>query len=124
MKSKADYDQSGIYGDDPTYKFNQEELSLRGESLFNLFDNAWDQKVGVSFIRNIRKYKYDETINNFSASTSFYDGLKLKIDWQNNLSIIENNLISLGVDFEIDETVSEFNSSSAFGEFYKSLSEK
>ena len=76
LKSKADYDQSGIYGDDPTYKFNQEELALRGEGVFNLLNNVWDQKVGASFIRNIRKYKYDETINNFSASTSFYDGRK------------------------------------------------
>ena len=117
LKSKADYDQSGIYGDDPTYKFNQEELALRGEGVFSLLNNVWDQKVGVSFIRNIRKYKYDETINNFSASTSFYDGRKLKLDWQNNFSIIENNLISFGVDFEIDETVSEFNSFSAFGDF-------
>ena len=117
LKSKADYDQSGIYGDDPTYKFNQEEFSLRGETEIALFENSWDQKLGASFIRNIRKYSYDETENNPSASTSLYDGRKLKLDWQNNLSFSENDLLSLGVDFEIDEAVSEFYSYSSFGDF-------
>lgn len=117
LNSEADYDQSGIYGDDPTYKFDQEEFSLRSETEINLLNNFWNQKFGASFIRNIRKYKYDETVNNPSSSNSIYDGRKFKIDWQHNLNFNENNLVSLGVDFEIDEAVSEFNSTSEFGNY-------
>lgn len=117
LDSKADYDQSGIYGDDHTYKFDQEEFSLRSETELNLLNKFWNQKFGASFIRNIRKYKYDETVNNPVSSNSLYDGRKFKIDWQNNLDFNEINLLSLGVDFEIDEAVSEFNSSSEFGNY-------
>lgn len=117
LKSDADYDQSGINGDDPTYKFNQEEFFIRSETKLYLFNNLWEQKFGVSFLRNVRKYKYDETENNPFSSTSLYDGRKLKLDWQNDLNLFDNNLLSLGVDFEIDEAVSEFNSFSSFGDF-------
>lgn len=117
LKSKADYDQSGIYGDDPTYKFDQEEFSVKSETNIKLFEGFWDQKIGISFIRNIRKYKYDETINNPFSSTSLYDGRKLKADWQNNFNLIENNLLSVGIDYETEEAVSEYNSYSMFGDF-------
>lgn len=117
LDSDADYDQSGVYGDDPTYKFQQEEFSVRNENQINLFSNNWQQKIGFSFIRNIRKYSYEETINNPSASRSLYDGRKFKVDWQNNLSFIRNNILSIGFDFEIDEAVSEFISYSSFGDF-------
>lgn len=117
LKSDADYDQSGIYGDDPTYKFNQEEFSLRSETDIKLFENLWHQKIGVSFIRNIRKYKFDETANNPFSSTSLYDGRKLKADWQNNFNLTKINLLSFGIDFEIEEAVSEYNSYSMFGDF-------
>lgn len=115
--SEADYDQSGIGGDDPTFKFNQEEFSVRNETGISMFNNNWNQKIGLSFIKNLRKYKYDKTENNPFASTSMYDGRKIKVDWQNDLHFISNNLITFGVDFEIDEAASEFNSYSAFGDF-------
>jgi vitamin B12 transporter len=117
LKSDADYDQSGIKGDDPTYKFNQEEFFIRSETKLNLFNSLWEQKFGASFIKNVRKYKYDETVNNPFSSTSLYDGRKLKLDWQNDLNLSDNNLLSIGIDFEIDEAVSEFNSFSSFGDF-------
>ncbi|MFO7526539.1 MAG: TonB-dependent receptor [Ignavibacteriaceae bacterium] len=117
LDSKADYDQSGIYGDDPTYKFDQEEFSIRNETEINLLNKFWNQKFGASLIRNIRIYKYDVTVNNPTASTSLYDGRKIKIDWQNNLNVNKNNLLSMGVDFEIDEAVSEFKSSSELGNY-------
>lgn len=117
LKSDADYDQSGINGDDPTYKFNQEEFFTRNETKLSLFNNLWDQKVGISFIRNLRKYKYDATENNPFASNSLYDGRKLKLDWQNDFKILSNNILSLGFDFEVDEAVSEYYSFSDFGDF-------
>ncbi|NWF91080.1 MAG: TonB-dependent receptor [Ignavibacteriaceae bacterium] len=113
--SNSDYDQSGgKFGDDPTYVFNQEEYSFRGEGNFNLFDQKWKQKIGISHIRNIRKYSFDYSEFNSASSHSSYDGYKLKIDWQNNLSLIENHLLTFGIDNITDNTVSEYYYNSPF----------
>lgn len=117
VNSSADYDQSGIYGDDPTFKFDLEELSFRNETEVKLFESKWTQKIGASFIRNLRKYRYDETPTNPFSSTSLYDGRKFKVDWQNNLILFDDNITSMGAEIEIDEAVSEFNSYSIYGDF-------
>jgi vitamin B12 transporter len=120
--SKSDYDQSGgKFGDDPTYIFDQEEFSFRGEGKLNLLEGKWNQKIGASIIRNIRKYSFDISEFNFASSRSSYDGRKIKFDWQNNFNLIKNHLLTLGLETEKEETVSEyyyfstfFNSTSIF----------
>lgn len=117
LNSNAEYDQSGINGDDPTYKFDQEEFFVRAEGLASLFNEDWNQKLGISFLRNTRKYNFDETLNNPTASRSLYDGRKIKTDWQNNFALFRDNLISVGVDFEYEEVTSEYLSFSSSGDF-------
>lgn len=113
--SKSDYDQfGGKFGDDPTYEFNQEEYSFRGESKLNLFDQKWKQKIGVSYLRNIRKYSFDYSEFNSASSNSSYDGYKLKIDWQNNFNLIHNHQLTFGLDNVKDNTVSEYYYNSPF----------
>lgn len=108
-KSKSDYDQfGGVFGDDPTYVFNQEELSLRGEGKIKLFDGRLNQKIGLSFFRNLRKYSYDTSASNIFYSHSLYDGRKYKLDWQNDFQLNESNLFTSGVDFEYEEMSSEY----------------
>ncbi len=121
-KSKSDYDQAGgKFGDDPTYIFNQEEYSFRGEGKLNLFEGKWNNKIGASIIRNIRKYSFDVSDFNPASSRSAYDGRKIKFDWQNNFKLIENHLLTLGLETEKEQTTSEylyystfFNSASLF----------
>lgn len=113
-KSESDLDQSGIYGDDPTYKFEQEEINLNNVTRISLLSDVWNQKIGLSFVRNVRKYQFDETINNPASSRSMYDGRKYKFEWQNNFSMIDNNLISFGIDFQYDEAFSEYLYFSSF----------
>lgn len=119
IKSKSDLDQSGKLGDDPTFIYNLEELNLNNETKINLFDDKWNQKLNLSFVRNVRKYKFDETPNNPASSRSLYDGRKYKIDWQNNIQLSENNLLSIGADFQYDEALSEYLYFSSFN--YESL---
>ncbi|MBK7381510.1 MAG: TonB-dependent receptor [Ignavibacteriales bacterium] len=108
-KSKSDYDQfGGVFGDDPTYVFNQEELSLRGEGKIKLFDGRLNQKIGLSFFRNLRKYSYDTSAASIFYSHSLYDGRKYKLDWQNDFQLNESNLFTSGVDFEYEEMSSEY----------------
>lgn len=108
-KSKSDYDQfGGAYGDDPTYVFNQEEFSVRGEGKLKLLDGNWNQKIGLSFFRNVRKYSYDTSSASIYYSHSLYDGRKYKLDWQNDFALDKNNLLTAGLEYESEETSSEY----------------
>ena len=107
--SKSDYDQTaGKFGDDPTYIFNQEEFSFRGEGKFDLLDGKWNQKIGASIFRNVRKYNFDYSEFNAAASNSSYDGRKIKIDWQNNFNLLENHLLTFGIENISEAAVSEY----------------
>ncbi|MCW8962038.1 MAG: TonB-dependent receptor [Ignavibacteriaceae bacterium] len=117
-KSRSDLDQSdGLpeHWDDPTYIFNQEEFFLRGQGELNLLDNKWNQKFGLTFFRNVRKYSYDTSAVSifypeyiYDYSWSIYDGRKYKLDWQNNYKLNESNLVTLGSEFDIEESSSEY----------------
>ncbi|MGA8265307.1 MAG: TonB-dependent receptor plug domain-containing protein, partial [Ignavibacteriaceae bacterium] len=68
-KANTSLDQTGgLYGDDSTYKYNLEEGAYRLEGNLKLFDGDWNQKFGISFSRNLRKYKFDVTQNNPAES--------------------------------------------------------
>jgi vitamin B12 transporter len=115
LNSTADYDQmGGVFGDDPTYVFDQEEFSFHGEGKLNLFEGKWKPKFGISHFRNIRKYSFDFSEFNAASSHSSYDGQKIKIDWQNNLYLIDNHQITLGLDYEKNTTISEYHYTSDF----------
>ena len=108
-KSKSDYDQfGGEFGDDPTYIFDQEEISWRGEGNVNLLEGFWKQKIGLSYIRNVRKYSFDTSAASIYSSNSFYDGRKYKLDWQNDFQISNSNLLTAGAELEFDEASSEY----------------
>ena len=110
-KSESNLDQSLGYPefwDDPTYVFNQEEFSFRGQGRLNLLNNKWNQKFGLTFFRNVRKYSFDSSAASFYSSNSLYDGRKYKADWQNDLYFFKNNLITAGIEFELEESSSEY----------------
>jgi vitamin B12 transporter len=103
-KANADLDQfGGEFGDDPSYISKVEEFTTRAEGFFRLFDGLWEQKIGTSFYKNARKYSYDSTFNNPVSSRNLYDGKKFKADWQNNFHLAANNLLTFGVESEIEQ---------------------
>jgi vitamin B12 transporter len=116
LKSESDNDQfGGVFGDDPTYLTNQEEFSIRGEGKIKLFDGFWNQKIGLSFLRNVRINSYDTSaaslnypfyVNDYSWA--HYDGRKYKIDWQNDFQLSKSNLLTAGLEFEVEESASEY----------------
>lgn len=100
-KANTDFDQKGgKFGDDPTYKYNLEEGAYRLEGNLKLLDGKWNQKFGISFTRNIRKYKFDATPNNPAESRSNYDGKRIKFEWQNNFTLYKNNILTFGIESE------------------------
>ena len=110
LNSKADYDQfGGMFGDDQTYVFNQEEFSFRGETKFQLLNGLWKQKVGFTSFGNVRKYSFDTSAASIYYSKSLYDGRKYKIDWQNDFQINQNNFVTAGIDFNLEAATSEYS---------------
>ncbi len=109
--STTDLDQSfgsPEYWDDPTYIFDQEEYFVRGVGNLDLMDKKWHQKIGLSYFRNNRNYSYDTSAASIYYSWSNYDGRKYKVDWQNDFYFFENNLITAGTEFELEETSSDY----------------
>ncbi len=119
IKGSSGLDQhGGLYGDDPTYIYNLEEQSYGADGHLSLFNGLWKQIYSVSFFRNVRQYAFDSTLYNPSSSTSIYDGNKIKLSWQNNISFVENNLITIGVEGEEENAVSTyFSNSSLYGDY-------
>ncbi|MDR3667500.1 MAG: TonB-dependent receptor [Ignavibacteriaceae bacterium] len=108
-KGNSAYDQwGGLHGDDPTYVYKLEESTFRGETEYSLFDGRWNQILGVSFIRNVRKYSFDSTTYNPFSSSSLYDGNSIKFDWQNNIKVNSWNLFTLGIESETEEANSNY----------------
>lgn len=107
-KADVDYDQfGGQLGDDPTYIYNLEESVFRAEGIYSALDGIWEQKAGVSVLRNVRKYSNDQFGFN-DASRAFYDGRKIKFDWQNNFYLSSSNTITFGVETENEKAQSEY----------------
>ena len=107
-KAETNFDQfGGKFGDDPTYIYNLEQGAYKLEGNLSLLDGLWSQKFGISFIKNLRKYKFDPSTFNTATSRSFYDGRKTKIEWQNNFKIT-NNLITLGMETEQETANSDY----------------
>jgi len=109
-KANTGLDQNGgPYGDDPSYIYNLEESSYKVKGKLSLLGGRWDQIYGISYFRNVREYKYDSTsIYNPTSSSSIYDGNRVMLEWQNNLALIENNLITFGVDAEKENASSDY----------------
>ncbi len=118
-KSTSDLDQSSgppEFWDDPTYIFGQEEFFIRGQGKINLLDKKWNQKVGLTYFRNVRNYSYDTSavsifypnyIHDYSWSS--YDGRKYKLDWLNEYQLNKLFLLTAGIDFEIEKLDYDYN---------------
>jgi len=107
--TKADvaYDQfGGQFGDDPTYVYKLEESAFRTEGKYSAYNGMWDQTLGISVFRNVRKYSNDALVTD--ASKAFYDGRKIKFDWQNNFHFGMTNILTLGAETEKEESQSNY----------------
>jgi len=116
-KSNSDLDQSfgsPEFWDDPTYIFDQEEFFIRGQGKLSLLENKWNQKFGLTYFSNVRKYSFDTSAASAYSSWSNYNGKKYKADWQNDFTFFNNNLITAGIEFELEETSSEYYLISSF----------
>lgn len=99
----------GPLGDDPTYFGNHEQGEYRAEANIDPFHGTWQQVVGFSFMRDLRRYSYDSTVNNPASSTSFYSGDFYQLDWQNNLILIPANALTFGLEASRQSSSSDYS---------------
>lgn len=117
-KSKADLDQNEKLGDDPNYTFKQEEHLARFNFSALSFKGLWKQNLSASFIRRFSNaLDLPDAIHKNISSDSYNKGSRFKIDWQNNLYFIPQNLITFGVERETETANSSYSSNGDWGPF-------
>lgn len=88
--------------DDPNYTGITKQLFTRGFAHFEVFDDLWEQTLGLAYSRSDRRYVDEiDPANSFPLSAD-YLGEKVKADWQNIFHLHETNTLTLGIEDEED----------------------
>ncbi|HED38251.1 MAG TPA: TonB-dependent receptor, partial [Ignavibacteria bacterium] len=125
VKAKTDLDQhGGFHGDDPTYIYNLEQQAYKAEGNWKLFNGFWHQKIGISFLKNVRKYSFNPSLYNHASSRSLYDGKRFQLNWQNNFKFNDNNTVIFGFESEKEFTTSNYYYKSNYGVTNSAFPEK
>jgi vitamin B12 transporter len=80
-----------------------ENLIARTQFGLKTFDDQWNQKIGFSWV----EYDRDDRTE---ISQSEFDSESQQIDWQNDLSFVEWNTITFGVDYQKESGSSTYES--------------
>jgi vitamin B12 transporter len=104
-------DCGGIKCNDPNYYANFNQLFSRGFGHLKLFDNLWEQTLGLAFSRSNRNNSsvYGAASPYSSTTTAAYQGEKLKLDYQSVINLHKSNTVSMGVEEEADSIHSSDN---------------
>lgn len=104
-----------MFGDDPNSTQDTEEVFLRTSATLRLFDDVWEQTLGVSFTDVARDSRNKPDADDPADDKSSFDSQRVKLDWQNNFYIGESNILTIGLETEEEEGKSK----STFGDFPK-----
>ncbi|MEN8261133.1 MAG: TonB-dependent receptor [Pseudomonadota bacterium] len=87
--------------DDPNARSDNESLFTRFQSNLTLFDGLWKQTLGVAYTDVDRDVddKVDP-LNPFSLGKLWFEGKKLKADWQHIVRLHETNILTFGAETE------------------------
>jgi vitamin B12 transporter len=114
----SELDQNEINGDDVNFKFDTEEQLFNSNLHVNSFGGKWEKIFNASYVK-----KYSHTIDGFdnlhphNYMESYSSFSRFKFDWQNNLRLLENNLITVGFETETEKAYSNFYSETVWGPF-------
>lgn len=85
-RSRADLDS--LSTDALGYYIKTDQFFLRTEGNYSLFNNFWDQKLGISFNDSKRDY----------SDGYYYNGQNFKFDWQHVLHLHKTNDFTVGAE--------------------------
>lgn len=107
LKSKTDLDQGGGAGyDDPDYHQRTEQFSFGANANLALFDNFWEQKLGVSY-NDLTREIYGGPGSIYGPSESTYHGQSIIVNWQHTLNLHKTNALTLGIESKDENAKSE-----------------
>jgi len=106
----------GPGGDDPNSKQTYRSLFVRGQARALFAGNAWEQKLGISYVgaRRENDNAVDATHPYDSDEGSFRSAL-VKLDWQNNVFLNPGHTLTFGLDLSREQGSSEYTYYSAYG---------
>jgi vitamin B12 transporter len=124
-KAESDLDQSEKYGDDPNFSYRIEEQILSANLSKSFLDGKWENRINTSLIR-----RYSNALDDFDDirpniySDSYNRSSRIKFEWQNNLRLIENNLITIGIETEREKANTSYLSESEWGPYNSTFPEE
>ena len=117
-KMETALDQNEKLGDDPNFNFNIEEQLFKSRLSLSLYDGRWQQQFSASLVKRFsRSLDLVDQVHPKLSSDGFNKADRVKFDLQNNLYFIENNLITFGIETEVEKTNSSYVSTSDWGPF-------
>lgn len=117
-QSETGLDQSEIQGDDPNYTYKTEEHVFLGGIKTAFFDNNWQQQFSASLIKRFsHSLDLPDLFHPNLSSDSYNLAHRVKINWQNNLNVAENNLITFGIESETETARTSYYSTGDWGPF-------
>jgi vitamin B12 transporter len=119
INSKTDLpDHGGPGGDDPNSTVDSRQVFIRTQARLSLFQDVWEQKIGLSLSDQHRHYD-NPTDSEHPSDSDFgtYDGQVLKFDWQHDFKLHESNTLTFGVEAEKEDGKSDYSSTSAYGPY-------
>lgn len=119
LKNRTDLDNNGgVGGDDPNYVQKNEQLSFRSQADLALFDNRWEQRLGVSYNDLNRDFNNGiDPAHPSDLSRGSYHGRNVTFDWQHTLHLHETNSLTLGIERKEETAKSDYYSESAWGPY-------
>ncbi len=114
----------GQLTDDPNATQDAEQFFARGQARLNLFQDRWQQILGLSYTRHDRRNRDALDPLTDGAFPSRFAGEKIKIDWQNNVKLHPTNTLSFGIESEEERAASSSQFLSSFGNSSSELPEK
>lgn len=117
IDASTDLDQGTKFGDDPNYTYNIEENIFNAALHYNLFDNKWQQKFSGSVLRRISKSDDKPDEINTGFLTNFTNATRTKFEWLNNVKFIPYNVVTVGLETELEKANTEYKSESEYGPY-------
>ena len=119
LKTRVDLDNSGgVGGDDPNYIQKSDQISFRSQADLALFENRWEQRLGVSFNDLNRDVNNGtDAAHPSDLSRASYHGQSVTVDWQHTLHLHETNSLTLGIERKEENAKSDYYSESPWGPY-------
>ncbi len=114
---KTELDRSGKNGDDPNYNYNAEDQLANLKFNGSFWEGKYKLEFSAGYLKHIAHSKNLPDKVNPASSSAYNNASKLKFSLVNNLRIIENNLITFGIETEEEKANTDYYSVSAWGPF-------